>query len=276
MGSQHRPRGRWANACIAAMLALACAVLPGPLPTRAQPRDDARDIMQRFIAQMSASDEVVEMAMRLIDSEGQMRQRTATLYTQKKTGEDARRLIRFHTPPDMAKSGVLTLEHRDRDADQWFYLPAYHTSRRIASANRSDTYMGTDLSYEDITDPKLEQFDYRSLGTERLQDTEWWVIDAIPIDPTLKAESGYSRIVYWIDPDKSVALKIEYYDRAGELFKRLTNAGLEPIGRYHRWKTAEMHDLRRQHRTILEVSNRRVDQGVEDRYFTVRYLERGG
>jgi outer membrane lipoprotein-sorting protein len=276
MRSQDGARGQWANACIAAMLAVLCATLTVPLPTPAQPRDDARDIMQRFIAQTSATDEVVEMVMRLIDSDGQVRQRTATLSTRKKTAEDDMRLIRFHTPPDMAKSGVLTIEHSDRDADQWFYLPAYHTSRRIASANRSDTYMGTDFSYEDITDPKIEQFHYTSVGKDRLQDVEWSIIEATPIDNTLTQESGYSKTVYWIDPEKGVAIKIEYYDRSGQLYKRLMNAGLEQIGRYHRWKTAEMHNLKRNHRTILEFSNRRVDQGLDDRYFTVRYLERGG
>ncbi len=242
----------------------------------AQQPEDARAIMRRVIQQSSADDEVVDIAMQLIDANAQVRQRTATLYTKKKDGDDRMRLIRFHTPADVAKSGVLSIEHRDPDTDQWLYLPAYHTSRRIASANRSDTYMGTDFTYEDIADPKVEQSQYHILGHERLHDVEASIIEAIPFDPKLKQESGYSKVIYWIDQTKDVLLKAEFYNRAGTLFKRFTNFELERFGRYYRWRRSEMHDLQRNHRTVEEFSNRRIDQGLSDHYFTVRYLERGG
>jgi outer membrane lipoprotein-sorting protein len=245
-------------------------------PAIAQKADEAREIMRRMIKQASADDEVVDITMKLIDAKGRVRQRTATLYTKKKSAEDDMRLIHFHTPADMAKSGVLTIEHSDRDADQWMYLPAYHTSRRIASTNRSDTYMGTDFAYEDITDPKVEQYQYRILGRERLRDIPCTVIEAIPVDAKLKKESGYSKTIYWVDPEKEVALKIEYYDRSGNLFKRLTNSDLERFGNYYRWQRTEMHDVKRDHRTVVELSNRKINQGLSDQYFSVRYLERGG
>src|SRR5437867_2756139 len=140
-----------------------------PIFSMAQKADEAREIIRAVIDKESAQDEVVDILMRLTDSAGKQRQRTATLYAKKKTESEDMRLFRFHTPADLAKSGVLTIEHDDRDADQWMYLPAYHASRRVASSNRRDNWMGTDFSYEDIIDQKTGQYEYRTISKERLR-----------------------------------------------------------------------------------------------------------
>ena len=185
------------------------------------------------------------------------------------------RLIRFHEPPDLARSGILTIEHADRDADQWIYLPAYHAARRVASANRGDTWMGTDFTYEDITDPKLEHYQYTTLRRERVGDVPCTVIEAVPTDPKLKEQSAYARTTFWVDPVQAVALKVEYQDRAGRLLKVLTNSDLRQHGSYRRWRVTRVKDVTRSHETVLTVTERRLDRGLSDEYFGVSYLERG-
>jgi len=59
------------------------------------------------------------------------------------------------------------------------------------------------------------------------------------------------------------------------MFKLLTNLGLRRIGKYNRWKSSEMHDVSRDHRTVLECPERMLDKGLGDEYFEVAYLERG-
>src|SRR5688500_19657800 len=91
-----------------------------------QEPDAARDIMRRVLRDSRAEDEAVDIVMELIDSRGRVRRRATTIYSKKRSAEASMRLIRFHEPPDLARSGILTIEHADRDADQWIYLPAYH------------------------------------------------------------------------------------------------------------------------------------------------------
>jgi hypothetical protein len=237
--------------------------------------DSAREIMRRVLRESRAEDEVIRVGMRLVDAKGQVRPRTITIYAKKRTAEDSMRLIRFHDPPDLARSGILTIEHSDRDTDQWIYLPAYHAARRVASANRGDTWMGTDFTYEDITDAKIEQYQYTTLRHEEVHNVRCAVIEAIPTDGKLKEESAYSRTVFWIDPEESVALKIEYYDRGGRLLKVLTNSALRRYGKYRRWQLTEMRDVTRNHTTVLAVTDRTVNRGLSDDYFEVSYLERG-
>jgi len=77
-----------------------------------------------------------------------------------------------------------------------------------------------------------------------------------------------------VDVEQSVAVKIDYYDRAGQLFKVLTNSKLLRLGKYRRWELSEMADLKRNHKTTLEFGDRRLDRGLSDEYFDVNYLER--
>jgi len=248
-------------------------LLFGAVAVRAGSGEDGEAIMRAVIDQASARDEVVDVRMRLVDANGKERLRTATLYTKKKTGpEENMRLIRFATPPDLAGSGILSQEQPERRAEHWLYMPAYHASRRIASVNASDTWMGTDFAYDDILDPRIADHLYVVRGEEKVGGVACTVLEATPRDPR---DAPYAKRVYWIDRAKSVTHRIEYYDRAGAPFKTLTNDDLVLVGGRYRWRRGEMVNSRKQHRTLLEFSNWRIDQGVEDRFFTVRYLERG-
>lgn len=262
---------------LAAGCTLVSALISLQLYPAASSGDDreAREIVNQLVARGSAQDELAEITLELIDAGGRVRERTATFYIKKRDARNDMRLFRFHSPPDMANAGILTIEQDNGDTDQWLYLPAYHTSRRIASANRADTWMGTDFAYEDVTDPKTDQYEYRIAGAERIGDLDCRIIEAVPTAEVLKRDSGYSKLVYWVNTEKYVAPKVEFYDREGRLAKRLTSTSLHPYGKYYRWDRWEMHELLRDHRTVLTFTRRELDQGMSDRFFTVRFLERG-
>ncbi len=235
----------------------------------------ARDTMRRVLMDSRAEDEVTSVLMELIDGNGRVRRRTTTISSKKRQRGQSARLIRFHEPPDLARAAILTVDHEDRDADQWIYLPAYHAARRVAAANRGDTWMGTDLTYEDITDTNVEQYEYTMLRQEQLDNVPCVVIAAIPIDRKLRDQSAYSKTIFWVDPTESVALKIEYYDRGGRLLKVVTNADLQRYGTYRRWGVTRVRDVTRNHQTVLTVTDRKIDRGLSDDLFGVSHLERG-
>jgi hypothetical protein len=190
-------------------------------------------------------------------------------------GLDEMRLIRFQSPADIQGSGVLTIEHPDRDSDQWLYLPAYHTTRRIASANRGDRYMGTDFLYEDIMREKIEEYAYRSAGEETLDGIPCRVIEATPAADRLASESAYARKRIWIDPARDLILRVDYTNRAGQVFKRLTVTATEKVAGKNRWRSVRMQDMERQHETTMDYAGRRIDEGVPESLFTESSLKRG-
>jgi outer membrane lipoprotein-sorting protein len=250
-----------------ALLAVASVSLGG------EESPSPRELMREVIDQASADDEVASIRMELRSGD-QVRERTATMYSKTAADGNLMLLIRFQTPADLARSGILVLDRGKEGPAQWLYLPAYHTSRRVPPSNRSDTWMGTDFAYEDMSAPDVDRYAYRYLEDERIDGVLCKVVEAVPVDETLKKESGYSKTVSWVDPLKKVALKTDFYDREGTLAKELRTSELETLGKYHRWHVWEMTDLKRGHRTVLDFTERKIDQGLDDDLFTVRSLER--
>lgn len=233
--------------------------------------------MRRVQRQDSAPDEEVQFTMQLIDASGRIRERTGTIYRRRVAlgSLDEKRLIRFHFPPDIKSSGVLTIEQPDRDNDQWLYLPAYHTTRRIAPANRGDRYMGTDFLYEDIMRDKIEEYRYRASGEDTVGAAPCLVLEAVPVAERLARETAYARKLIWIDPARDVILRVDYYGRDGQLFKRLSVSDIEAVGDKYRWRTVRMEDFARRHATEVIYHTRKIGAGIPERYFTEQYLKRG-
>ncbi len=267
-------RARWWRRAVWWVLAVSLALEPWRAGGQAP---DPVEVMRRVQRQGTAPDEQTQFAMRLVDAAGQVRDRTGTVYQRQVAPGllDEMRLIRFHSPADIKGSGVLTVEHPDRDNDQWLYLPAYHTTRRIAPANRGDRYMGTDFVYEDIMREKIEEYRYRTAGEDTAGGVRCLVLEAVPVAESLARETAYSKKLIWVDRARDVILRVDYYDREGRLFKRLTVPEIEQVADKSRWRVVRMEDLVRRHATVVTYHDRKIGAGVPERYFTEQYLRRG-
>lgn len=251
----------------------ACSFLPEV--EAAEIIDPAR-LMRDVQNNGAPGDEVVRMDMKLIDGTGRVSRRSA-LYSRKRRGEgpESKKLIRFDSPAEMAGSGVLTLENSERADDQWMYLPAFHTSRKIPSSSRSDRYMGTDFFFEDVSDDKVDLYRYRTLGHEIQDGRELVLIEQVPVDEDVQRDSAYGRKVQWVDTERLLVARIDYFDKSGVLIKRFQAAGAAEFSGRWRWSSSSMTDLRINHRTEIDFREREIDTGLNERLFTVRQLERG-
>ncbi len=215
----------------------------------------------------------VDLRMTIIDGSRQW-QRTATLESkQGRIGTQVQRFT-FRSPADLDGSSVLTQEEGGGDPAQWVYIPAYHTARRIAAAQRGDAYLGTDYFYEDVLDRRWDDYRFQVLGSETLNGTAVDKVEATPGSDSLKRISPYSKTVFFVDAARKVVLREDYYDRAGTLVKRLTNAALKPYGRYLLADETTMENVQTGHKTVSTVTRREVDANISDDIFTVRALKR--
>jgi outer membrane lipoprotein-sorting protein len=249
---------------------------PDTVIAQAPPAVDPVRLMQLVEKQNSPPDEMVRLSMRLIDSGGKTSQRSAVFYRrQKEAGStEDMKLIRFDSPPELNGSAVLTLENATRADDQWLYLPAYRTSRKIPPGNRSDRYMGTDFYYEDVSDDKISQYRYSIVGQEKIGDRSYLLVSQAAESQEAQRESAYGRKLQWVDPERYVVARIDYFDRQGTLIKRFeASQPIQVTGRW-RWNATVMSDLRLGHKTEIDYSDRKIDQGVDAALFTVRSLER--
>ena len=207
------------------------------------------------------------MDVSLIDASGGTRQRGLSFLRRTEGGLD-HTVVRFTYPQDIEGTGLLVLEHAG-DRGEWFlYLPAIGRSRRIASAERHDRFAGTDFSYEDIAGTPLDGFTYVFLREEPVDDRPAFVIEARPVEA-----SFYERQVRWIDRERSIVVRAEYY-RQGELAKRYRAGAAARVDGIWTMKRLEMEDLRSRHKTTIDVADVKYNVGLDPEQFTRRALER--
>jgi len=198
--------------------------------------------------------------MSLIGKNGSQKQRDTKIY-QKGT---ELRLVRFLSPADVRGVGFLRLAE-DR---LYLYLPAFRKVRRIASSVKNENFMGTDFSYEDMS-----QSEYARDYTARLlpaQNNQY----VLELAPRPAADVSYSKLVMYADQSNYVLRRIEYFNKSGKLEKVLTVDNAEKIKGYWFGKRMEMRTVKNDHRTVLELSDIEFDQGLPDDFFSKRNLKR--
>lgn len=125
----------------------------------------------------------------------------------------------FESPPDVKGTGFLSWSYvdEDKDDDQWLYLPALRKVRRIAASNKGDSFMGSDFTYDDMGERKVEEDNHTLLKSENLKDTDCYVVESVP----KKKGYIYSKKITWVYKANLIPIKVDYYDRKGRFLKTL-------------------------------------------------------
>jgi len=189
-----------------------------------------------------------------------------------KTGRfESKSLIRFNSPPDVKGTGFLMWEYRgNKDDDQWLFLPALGRPRRIVAREQSSSFMGSDLSYEDIGGRNLDEDTFEYIGRDSINGDSCYVIQAIP----KKSGSSYSSRTYLIDAQRFIVRKVEFFDRKKRLKKVMTIEEFRFDDPYWTTLLMKVENVQTGHKTIMNISNVQYDFGIRDDFFTERYLTR--
>jgi len=238
----------------------------------------ARDIMEKNFFTSKVSALKADTTMVLINDRGQKRERknTTTIKLQP-NGVDSMFLVRFSAPADIKGTGFLQIEHSEGDDDQWIYLPALKKSRRLVANNKKDSFVGSDFSYGDISLPKVDLYKHALVRSETIDGVDCYVIESIPANDTVKANSGYSRKLSWIRTDNFFEQKVEYHDLGGQLLKTQKVDGIVKVDvEKGRWfaRHREMINHQTGHRTVIDSGNADAKPAIADDLFTTRYIER--
>jgi hypothetical protein len=184
-----------------------------------------------------------------------------------------RTIIQFQRPVGVAGTRFLTMENPGNADDRWIFLPSLGKVRRIAASEGSGSFMGTDLSYDDIssTDRDVGLDIHTLLREESLNGNACYVIESVPRDRSYQ----YSRMVQWIDKSTKVNHKIELYDRRGTLVKVLETLELKEVqGRLSPMVT-KMSTLAAGTSTTIYADILKYDDPIPEGVFTTKFLETG-
>jgi len=188
------------------------------------------------------------------------------------TDDGDKSLTIFDLPKDVRGTALLTFTHKYTSDDQWLYLPALERVKRISSSNKSGSFMGSEFAYEDLGSREVEKYTYRYLKDEEFGDYLCVVVESKPED---SKNSGYSRIVTWLDKQEYRVWKEDYYDKKNRLLKTLT---LKDYSKYlaFLWKPHLLQMVNQQNgkETDFLMTNYRFAIGLTDRDFSKKSLSR--
>jgi hypothetical protein len=221
-------------------------------------------------------DSSVLLRMTLRTREGDESVRELYSQTLEGTEDGDRMLVVFDSPPDVRGTAFLAFAHEQGADDQWLYLPALKRVRRIAPANQSGPFMGSEFSYEDMTSQEIEKFTYLWLRDERCPREEYATLDCFVVErrPSY-ASSGYTRQIVWIDQREYRTVRIDYFDRRDAPLKSLVLSGFRQYGgRFWRPTEMVMTNLQTGKTTRLEWQEYRFGAGLGEADFNPQNLTR--
>jgi outer membrane lipoprotein-sorting protein len=229
-----------------------------------------KEISQNVHDRDNGDSSAAETTLTLINNKGQTKERTIRT-VRKEYGELSKSMIRFLAPADVKGTGFLVWENADRDDDQFLYLPALKQDpRRIASSEKSSRFMGTEVTYEDLQNRKVENDTHTLLREETYDGSAVYVVESVPKEGT---ESQYGKFISWIRYDIWMPVKIEFYDKNGELLKIMRVSALEEIQGIWTAAESEMENVQENRKTIMTINKIQYNISIPDDYFTERYLK---
>jgi len=232
-----------------------------------------KQIMEEQNQRHNAAQETMEQVMVLVDKKGNKENRALRWYTKELSGQESRYLIVFDSPAAIKGTALLTWDHASKASDQWLYLPAGKRVQRIASGSKKGYFAGTDFTYEDLEPVDLDDFTFKILREEKIDKKDCWVIEAEPANKTAAKESSYGRRLFWVRQDIYLTIKIEFYDQATKLIKTQTAYEFVQIkGTMWRSSKVLMDNHKMQHKTLMAVKSRELDQKIDNKLFTEAYL----
>lgn len=260
---------------------LLSALLALPVAAIEPSETDPRAVMEAVEAQESGDRQTATIAITITDKAGRERHRTLQTRAMDFDG-GTKQLLLFEAPADVRNAGLLSVDYDDGSVsdDQWLYLPSLNKTSRISGADRSGSFMGTDLTYADMGGRDLDDYTYEMVEASATVDgEECWVIESRPATDEEQKETGYLKSHTWISKDKLLPLQTKAWVLEGKKLKYTKFSEFQQINGIwvpHRVVVRTVKDGSAVSSSTLEFSNVAFDQeDVTESDFTERRLEQG-
>ena len=246
------------------------------------PGDEARALLDR-VKQLNQTtrkwnDRVERLQLAVVSRRGDEARRDLEVFTKRYGDDGSRSIMFFHAPPQVEGIGFLQWTAAREPDRQWLYLPALKRVRQISGGARTESFAGTDFSYEDlaIMQDVLDWGEDRAAGRLVGNETiDAHVSDIIELTPTPAAEVSYGTIRLWLSRDDQLVRKFEFVGSDGQLAKTLLLSDVRQEGAIPAAHHLEIRNERSGSHTTVDLTALRYDTGLDDDFFTQRRLEKG-
>jgi len=185
--------------------------------------------------------------------------------------DNGKKQIMWFTAPATDKGiAFLKIENNNKSEDMRMWLPAFKKIRRISSKKKGDSFMGSDLSYEDLYTRKKEEYSFKIIGEKKWVNENCYVLESIP-NPKLK--SDYGKHISWISKTNLIPLKEESYDKKDLLFKEKLFQ-YKKMGEFWIVEKISVKNVQKKQFTEVSIENIEINTDVKDDLFHEKNLKR--
>ncbi len=231
-----------------------------------------RDIMEEVSDVNTAESTHSLVNLKLIDKNNAVSMRIIEMFVQKNNRNESRSLIIFHSPASVKNTRFLSIENKGRDNDQWIYLPALKRVRRIAASEGDKSFMGTDLTYNDMGARNVDADTHTLKGEKVLDERPCYLVQSVP---KVLGAGQYSRRISWIDKERMIPLKMEMYDKEGKLIKIMRMENIKKIQGIWTPLITSMENVQTRHKTVITITKLVYNEKLPNGIFTTRFLQTG-
>jgi outer membrane lipoprotein-sorting protein len=242
---------------------------------------DARAIMDGVFDRNTADNLTAKMMMVIQDKSGRKRERSLKVRS-KKFSEGTRLLMKFQSPADVKNTGLLSTDYDSgqKDDDQWLYLPSLRKSTRIASTQKSGSFMGTDFTFADMTKSDPNDYDFKVVKQSvKVGSDDCWLIESRPKTDKAKRETGYMKSQVWVSKQKMIVVQSKAWVTAGNRIKLLKFEDiqeLDGIWVIHKLSATTKKGKTTESTTVMIYSDLKINNpSVAETDFTQREMEKG-
>lgn len=234
-----------------------------------------KEVIQTQKDKQKTKNEYSYEQMVLVNSDGSKEARQLIRKIKEVGNDQHKAIVTFLAPADIKGTALLTWEQKDREDDQWLYMPNLGKMQRIAKGSKKNYFMGTDFTYEDMSSEDINNFDYKILREENKGGKDCWVIEATPVANYSK-DTAYSKRILWVSKDIYVNVQVEFYDRKGDLIKTQTSSDFKNIGGTA-WRAEKtmMDNFKEKHKTLIKTVKIDAKSEIDDENFTERFILKG-
>lgn len=192
--------------------------------------------------------------------------RTRTLRMHMRTRGEDRALIVIEAPA--RDEGTATLR---RDRSLWNYLPRIDRTMRVPPSMMHSSWMGSDLTNDDLTQASTFRADYDGTVVGRSDRPAGWLVR---YDAHEGVVGLWLRVEYVVSDDGSMPLEARFYDRRLELARTMRFEDVaEMDGRTIPTRLVIVPADREGHRTEMRYLSVDFDADVPESTFSLTALE---
>ncbi|MEE9554243.1 MAG: outer membrane lipoprotein-sorting protein [candidate division Zixibacteria bacterium] len=229
----------------------------------------ADDIIARSNELMNQPTVTATTKMTITTTSGQEREFIFESYAKNK-GEKS--LMKYIAPKRVKGQTILMLNNAD---DIWAYFPRTNRVRKLATHAKKQKMEGSDFSYEDMGsgDAWLNEFTSSLLDDDKIDGSVCYKLELLKNE---NSDSGYSRLLMWIDKESYMPMRIDYFDEDDPQLhkKRLTISDIREIDNILTPMKMVMTDVQNDTDTVMEYEKISYGEELDDDLFTERGMKR--